>query len=156
MGASEKKAARYDRVIAQLGPLLTATEDPISRMATVSALLYHKMRHFSWIGFYRLVDGELLVGPYQGTLACQNLARDVGVCWAGINRRETIVVPDVDAFPGHIACDSRSRSEIVVPVIDGAGEVAGVLDGDSERLAAFDAVDGEKLGAIAGMIYGAG
>jgi L-methionine (R)-S-oxide reductase len=98
------------------------------------------------------VQGELIVGPYQGPLACQVLTRDRGVCWAGINREATILVPDVRQFPGHIACDSRSLSEIVVPYRDGRGNIAGVLDIDSDRLAQFDAVDARQLELIVAML----
>lgn len=150
---SEQKKERYQRIIIQLQDLLEATEDPISRMATIAALLYHKMGHFFWIGFYRLQDGQLLVGPYQGTLACQKLAKDTGVCWACVNGNETVLVPDVTQFPGHIACDSRSRSEIVIPVRDPKGEVAAVLDADSDKLDTYDAIDSEHLQIIADLIF---
>jgi L-methionine (R)-S-oxide reductase len=135
-----------------LAPLLSKTHDPQARMATIVALLCHKFDQFFWCGFYRLVQGELIVGPYQGPLACQVLTRDRGVCWAGINREATILVPDVRQFPGHIACDSRSLSEIVVPYRDGRGNIAGVLDIDSDRLAQFDAVDARQLELIVAML----
>jgi GAF domain-containing protein len=122
-------------------------------MATIATLLFHKFDYFFWCGFYRLVQGELIVGPYQGPLACQVLAKDRGVCWASIKQGETIMVPDVRQFPGHIACDSRSRSEIVVPFRDGAGNVAGVLDVDSDRLDSFDEVDARQLEMIVALLY---
>ena len=147
-----KKAARYDRVAAQLEEQFAKTRDPIARMATAAALLKGKLGHLFWVGFYRLVDGELTVGPYQGALACQVLARHTGVCWAGLDRGETVIVPDVEAFPGHIACDSRSRSEIVVPVRDRDGRVWAVLDADSDRPRAFDDDDARGLERIARMI----
>jgi len=106
---------RYKRIYEQLRGLLTKTNDKIARMATIVAVLHHKMPHFFWTGFYRIVDGELIVGPYQGPLACQVLGKNKGVCWACVNRKETIIVPDVEKFPGHIACDPRSKSEITVP-----------------------------------------
>jgi GAF domain-containing protein len=149
-----QKRARYGRIRGQLRELLTKTADPMARMATVVALLHHKMPHYFWTGFYRLVDGELTVGPYQGPVACQVLTAHAGVCWAGIDRGEPVVVPDVHAFPGHIACDSRSRSEIVIPLRDAAGAVVGVLDVDSERPAAFDDADRDELLPIVAMIYG--
>jgi len=106
---------RYKRIYEQLRGLFTKTNDKIARMATIVAVLHHKMPHFFWTGFYRIVDGELIVGPYQGPLACQVLEKNKGVCWACVNRKETIIVPDVEKFPGHIACDPRSKSEITVP-----------------------------------------
>ena len=148
-----KKQARYQRLRRQLAQLLVKTNDPLAHMATIAALLFHKFDYFFWCGFYRLVGGELTVGPYQGPLACQVLARDRGVCWAGIHQGETILVPDVRQFSGHITCDSRSRSEIVVPYRDGAGNVAGVLDVDSDRLASFDEVDARQLEMIVALLH---
>lgn len=150
---SEQKQQRYQRIASQLRGLLKATDDPISRMATIAALLYHKMRHFFWIGFYRFQERQLLVGPYQGTIACQTLQKDTGVCWACLNRNATILVPDVSKFPGHIACDSRSKSEIVVPVRDVDGRVAAVLDADSDKLDMYDSIDAESLQIIVDLIY---
>lgn len=148
-----QKSNRYNRIIEQLKDLFSVTSDPVSRMATASALLYHKMNHFYWIGFYRLVEAELRVGPYQGTLACQKLAKDTGVCWAAVNQNKTIVVPDVHQFAGHVACDPKSKSEIVVPVHDKTGKVAAVLDADSDKLNTFDPIDAQHLQLIASMIY---
>ncbi|HEX2394349.1 MAG TPA: GAF domain-containing protein, partial [Bacteroidales bacterium] len=111
-----KKASRYQRIYMQINELLRTCDDIQSRMATVNALLYHKMDGFFWVGFYILKNGKLLVGPYQGPLACLELPVNTGVCWAGINSGKPVVVPDVHKFPGHIACDSRSKSEIVIPV----------------------------------------
>jgi GAF domain-containing protein len=152
----EQKKHRYQRIIIQLQGLLAATEDPISRMATIAALLYHKMGHFFWFGFYRLQNGQLLVGPYQGTLACQKLTKDTGVCWACVNGNETVVVPDVSQFPGHIACDSRSRSEIAIPVRNPSGGVVAVLDADSDNPDTYDAIDAEHLQIVADMIFTGG
>ncbi len=106
------------------------------------------MDYFFWTGFYLLDKGELIVGPYQGSLACIKLRKDTGVCWAGINKGETVVVPDVHMFPGHIACDSRSNSEIVVPLRDKNGNIIGVLDVDSKEHGSFDDVDAEWLQKI--------
>jgi len=145
---------RYDRVAEQLAELYAKVADPQARMASAAALLQHKMPHFFWTGFYRLVDGDLIVGPYQGPIACLLLERHKGVCWAGVDRGEPVLVPDVHAFPGHIACDSRSESEVVVPVRDAAGAIVGVLDVDSEKPDAFSQADVEGLTKIAGMIYG--
>jgi L-methionine (R)-S-oxide reductase len=149
-----QKQKRYDRIIIQLRQLLEATDDPICRMATVSSLLYHKMGHFFWIGFYRLIDGQLLVGPYQGAIACQKLQKDTGVCWACVSQEKPIVVGDVEKFPGHIACDARSRSEIVIPVRNAEGVVVAVLDADSDKLDSYNDIDQVNLQAVADMIYG--
>jgi GAF domain-containing protein len=147
-----RKKARYDRLHGQLADLLKKTPDPLARMATITALLFHKFDYFFWCGFYRLVHGDLIVGPYQGPLACQVLAKNQGACWAGINEENTIIIPDVRQFPGHIACDSRSLSEIVVPFRDGSGNVAGVLDVDSDRLAQFDEIDARQLELIIDLL----
>lgn len=147
-----KKRGRYDRIYDQLSGLLNATDDVVSRMATVAALLHHKMDGFFWTGFYLLSDGNLFVGPYQGPVACQVLAKDTGVCWTGVNQGKTIIVPDVEQFPGHIACDSRSRSEIVVPVWNKDGHIIAVLDVDSKELEQFDETDAAGLEKIVGLI----
>jgi len=147
-----QKNSRYERINGQLAGLLEKTDDLQARMATVAALLYHKLDHYFWCGFYRLVEGELVIGPYQGPLACQVLARSRGVCWHAVNTNETVVVPDVERFPGHIACDSRSRSEIVVPVRDGDGRMVAVLDVDSDKLSQFDEVDAGHLERIAALL----
>ncbi len=149
---SQRKKERYGRIFDQLSGLLTKTPDPTARMATVAALLFHKMDHFDWCGFYRLVGGELVVGPYQGPLACQVLEKGKGVCWAALRREEAIVVPDVTKFPGHIACDARSRSEIVVPLQTVAGDVWAVLDVDSQTLDSFDDTDADALRRIVSLI----
>ena len=148
-----QKQKRYNRIIIQLRQLLKATDDPICRMATASSLLYHKMGHFFWIGFYHLIDGQLLVGPYQGAIACQRLQKDTGVCWACVNQEKAIIVGDVEKFPGHIACDARSRSEIVIPVRNAEGVVVAVLDADSDKLDSYDDIDRVNLQAVADMIY---
>jgi L-methionine (R)-S-oxide reductase len=149
----DRLAARYARIVEQLRELFVKTHDPTARMATAVALLHHKQPHFFWTGFYRLIGEELVVGPYQGPLACAVLPEPAGVCWAAVQRGESILVPDVHAFPGHIACDSRSRSEVVVLVRDGNGAIVGVLDVDSDRPDAFGAEDVRGLEAIAALIY---
>jgi L-methionine (R)-S-oxide reductase len=148
----QKKAGRYERIYNQLAELLTATDNSISRMATIAAVLHNKMDGFFWTGFYLIKNGKLLVGPYQGPLACQELEKDNGVCWAGINQNKTIIVPDVEKFPGHIACDSRSRSEIVIPLIDQDGKVFGVLDVDSKDTDTFDEFDAKGLERIISLL----
>jgi GAF domain-containing protein len=149
----EKKQGRYRRIYLQIEGLLTKTADPVARMATISAILHHKMEGFFWTGFYLLKERDLIVGPYQGPVACQVLTRNQGVCWASVNQREVIIVPDVHAFPGHIACDSRSRSEIAVPVFDRSGIVRAVLDVDSREVGNFDETDGQWLTEIAALVY---
>jgi len=146
------KRDRYQRIHEQLSELLKKSDDRMAHMATIAAVLHHKMPHFFWTGFYRLIDGDLVVGPYQGPMACQVLDRSKGVCRAGVTRNETVLVPDVEAFPGHIPCDSRSKSEIVVPVRDAAGTVIGVLDVDSDKLDAFDEIDAEGLERIIALL----
>jgi L-methionine (R)-S-oxide reductase len=148
----ETKRERYRRIAKQLEGLFEDTKDPMARMATAAALLHHKLPGFFWTGFYLLRDGELTVGPYQGSLACLVLAPHTGVCWAAIDRGETVIVPDVHAFPGHIACDARSRSEIVVPVRRRDGAITAVLDVDSETLDRFDEIDEQGLEAIVALI----
>jgi GAF domain-containing protein len=150
---AQRKRARYGRVVEQLTTLVAATVDPVARMATAAAVLHAKMPGFFWTGWYMLGDGALTVGPYQGALACLVLKAHTGVCWAAIDRGESVIVPDVHKFAGHIACDSRSRSEIVVPLRDAAGAVVGVLDVDSSELARFDEVDREGLEAVAVLIH---
>jgi len=147
-------ADRYRRLGGQLAGLIAGVSNPISRMATAAALLHAKLPGFSWTGWYLLDErGELVVGPYQGPLACLRLPAHTGVCWAAIDRGECLIVPDVHAFPGHIACDARSRAEIVVPVRDRAGATVGVLDVDSEQPGRFTGTDRAGLEAIAAMIY---
>ena len=152
MDARQKKA-RYERVAEQLKELFGATKDAGARMATAAALLHAKMDGFFWVGWYLLRSGELTVGPYQGPLACLVLKAHTGVCWTGLDRAESVIVPDVHAYPGHIECDPRSRSEIVVPLRDRSGAPVGVLDVDSERAAHFDDVDRDGLEAIAALIH---
>ena len=122
-------------------------------MATINAVLYHKMESFFWVGFYLFQEEKLQVGPYQGSLACIHLAKDTGVCWAAVNKNMTIVVDDVHAFPGHIACDARSQSEIVVPLKGTKGKTVGVLDIDSKTLASFNETDALYLERIVRLVY---
>ncbi|MDB5458656.1 MAG: hypothetical protein JWO72_397 [Caulobacteraceae bacterium] len=148
---SAHKAARYAEVAEQIAAVLEGETDRVARMATVAAMLGQAFDHFFWTGFY-VVDpeqpDELVVGPYQGTLGCLRIAFGRGVCGAAAVSRRTQVVEDVHAFPGHIACDSRSLSEIVVPVLDGFGRLIAVFDVDAVELAAFDQVDARGLERI--------
>lgn len=150
---AQARRTRYERLAEQLRGLFSDTRDPVARMATAAALLHAKIPGFSWTGWYLLRGGALTVGPYQGPLACLELPDHEGVCWAGIDRGETVLVADVHAFPGHVACDPRSRSEIVVPLRDPSGTLVGVLDVDSERPAHFDELDREGLEAVTNLIY---
>ena len=122
-------------------------------MATIVALLHHKMPHFFWTGFYRLHAEVLVAGPYQGPLACAVLRPAAGVCWAAVTRGETLLGPDVETFPGHVACDARSKSEVVVLLRNRAGEITGLLDVDSDQPAAFSQVDVKGLEQIVAMLY---
>jgi GAF domain-containing protein len=147
-----KKEGRYLRIYKQLEELCSKPGTPISRMATIAAVLHHKMDHFFWTGFYLLEDDRLIAGPYQGPVACQELEKGKGVCWAAIMRDSAIIVPDVTQFPGHIACDARSKSEIAVPVKDNNGITIAVLDIDSAKAGQFDEVDEKYLKKISGFI----
>ncbi len=133
------KEEQYEALLPQIEALLEGEPDPIARMANMAAALHETFR-FWWTGFYRVVGDELVLGPFQGPIACTRIARGRGVCGTAWAKAETQVVPDVDKFPGHIACSSASRSEIVVPVFHD-GEVIAVLDIDSDRLATFDETD---------------
>ena len=145
------KAQRYAEVAQEIAAVLDGEPNVTARMATVAAMLAASFDHFFWTGFY-VVDPEkreeLVVGPYQGTLGCLRIAFGHGVCGTAARTRRTQVVADVNAFPGHSACDSRSVSEIVAPVVDAQGRLLAVFDVDSETPAAFDAVDAEWLERI--------
>ena len=151
------KAARYAEVEAEILAVLDGEPDRVARMATVSSMLADAFPAFFWTGFY-VVDAakgdELVVGPYQGTLGCLRIPFGRGVCGAAAAERRTQIVEDVHAFPGHIACDSRSASEIVVPVLDPSGALIAVLDVDATEKAAFDAVDAEWLERLMGKLFG--
>ena len=138
------KEERYVALLPQLEGLLSGETDEVANLANVAAALKETFGFF-WVGFYRVVGDELVLGPFQGPVACTRIRKGRGVCGTAWQEARTLVVPDVDAFPGHIACSSLSRSEIVVPLVDGAGEVWGVLDIDSSGLNAFDEVDARFL-----------
>ena len=151
------KAERYAQVAEEIAAVLAGEPNPTARMATVAAMLAATFEHYFWTGFY-VVDpdkpDELVVGPYQGTLGCLRIPFGRGVCGAAAASRQTQLVADVHAFPGHIACDSRSASEIVVPVFAPDGRLIAVFDVDSETPAAFDAVDADGLAAILSQAFG--
>ncbi len=148
------KEKRYQRLHKQIHDLIIkSSNNPLSNMATINAVLYHKMEYFFWCGFYLFQKGKLQVGPYQGALACINLPAGTGVCHAAISQKKTLIVPDVEAFPGHIACDSRVKSEIVVPLYDKTGNITGVLDVDSKSTDNFDEADVAGLEKILKLVY---
>jgi len=142
------KAGRYLRIYDQIETLLAKPGNDISKMATIVAVLHNKFDYFFWTGFYLLHYGELIAGPYQGPVACQLLEKDKGVCWAAINSGKAVIVHDVNDFPGHIACDSRSKSEIAIPFKNYESKIIGVLDVDSKELNSFDEIDREGLERI--------
>jgi GAF domain-containing protein len=141
----EPKERAYAQLRAHMIGVLAGIDDDLAGMATMSALLHHAFAHL-WTGFYRVVGpGLLRVGPYQGTVGCLEIAFGRGVCGTAAAERRTVIVSDVDRFPGHITCDPRSKSEIVVPVFDRGGSLIAVLDVDSTRRAAFDQLDAAGL-----------
>lgn len=138
-----------ERIIA----LCSGEDDVIAKMASVSCILSHEMERFFWTGFYRVVGDTLVIGPYQGTVGCLRIPFGKGVCGEAALSGETQVVANVHEFPGHIACDSRSNSEIVVPVRDRKGDLIAVLDIDSEDLGHFDEVDRAQLEALVSDVF---
>jgi len=147
-----KKAKRYQRIITQLEELIQKTSDPLARMSTITAILHYKFDYYFWTGFYRLVGGELTVCCYQGSVACLVLEKHIGVCWAAIDNKKAQVIPDVKKFPSHIACDSRSASEIVIPIWRD-NKIVAVVDVDSKELDSFDEIDAEYLEKIVKLVY---
>lgn len=144
------KSETYERLLREAGSLFSGESDLIAKMANMAALI-HRAFGFWWTGFYRVVDGELLLGPFQGPLACVHIAHGRGVCGTAWAEGRTLVVPDVEEFPGHIACSAESKSEIVVPLYHG-GEVIAVLDIDSERLATFNDTDRHYLERLVALL----
>jgi GAF domain-containing protein len=150
---SLNKPELYEAIARELGSLIAGEPDYIANLANASALLFHSLPDLNWAGFYLLKEGELVVGPFQGQPACVRIAMGKGVCGASAERRASIVVPDVHAFPGHIACDSASNSEIVVPMIRG-NELLGVLDIDSPKFGRFDEQDRAGLEKFVAVLLG--
>ena len=140
----------YAELARDLSALLAGERDLIANAANTSALIYDALPDLNWAGFYLYKCGELVLGPFQGKPACVRIAMGKGVCGTAAARRETVLVEDVHAFPGHIACDSASNSEIVIPLVRG-GELLGVLDLDSPNLRRFDAADRRGLETLAGI-----
>ncbi len=146
---AEEKKAIYDEVFLRIEALLAGQNDWISAMATVACELHHSFEYYHWTGFYRAVSSNLLlVGPYQGGHGCLEISFDRGVCGAAAKTRETQLVPDVNAFPGHIACSSSTLSEIVLPIITPKDRLLAVLDVDSNDPDAFDTTDQKALERI--------
>ena len=147
----EMKSKCYAELLRDAGALLEKEDDAIANTANLSALIYHGLPDLNWVGFYFLRGGVLVLGPFQGKIACTRIPMGKGVCGTAVSRAETVVVPNVHEFPGHIACDSASNSEIVVPVL-ADGTLHGVLDLDSPTLGRFDDDDREGLDALVALL----
>ena len=145
------KEETYKLLVSQIASLIDGEKDTIAIMSNVAAAI-HQTMGFWWTGFYRVVGDELVLGPFQGPVACMQIPYGKGVCGTAWQRAETVIVPDVEQFPGHIACSSESKSEIVVPVFSHDGKVVAVLDIDSEHLATFDDTDRKYLEEICKLI----
>ena len=148
--AEGSKTERYESIIPQIKGLIDGEPDLIANLANVAAALKEQFG-WLWVGFYLVKDNELVLGPFQGPVACTRIRKGRGVCGTRWEKAETVIVPDVEAFPGHIACTSLSRSEIVVPVVS-AGKVVGVLDVDSDQLNQYDETDRRYLEEIVSLI----
>ena len=145
------KATRYRELAPQLAALFEGEPDLVANLANASAAIAACVPTASWVGFYIMRGGELVLGPFQGKVACVRIAVGKGVCGTAVAQRRTVMVPDVARFPGHIACDAGTRSEIVVPILRG-GDVVAVLDLDSHELAAFDDLDAAGLAPVAELL----
>ena len=144
------KAEQYQSLFPQVAALLEGESDIIANLANVSAALKEQFNFF-WVGFYLVKNDELVLGPFQGPVACTRIAKGRGVCGAAWQQQKALIVPDVDAFPGHIACSSASKSEIVIPIIQN-NQVVAVLDVDSAELNQFDEIDEKYLSQIMGLL----
>lgn len=147
----DSKKELYENLLPQIKSLVEGETDMIANMANVSACLKDTF-NFWWVGFYRVIVNELVLGPFQGPLACTRIRKGKGVCGTAWQEARTVIVPDVDEFPGHIACSSLTKSEIVVPVFKN-DEIVAVLDIDSEKLAAFDETDRENLEQLVAYLF---
>lgn len=145
------RTALYESLLPQLAALIEDETDLTANLANIAAALKETFGFF-WVGFYLKKDNQLVLGPFQGPIACTRIAFDKGVCGAAYTRRETILVPDVEQFPGHIACSSASKSEVVVPVFDQTGAVVMVLDVDSDQLDDFTQADVDGLEAVGRLV----
>lgn len=141
----------YAEILPQIESVISSETDYIANLANVAAMLKEAFGFF-WVGFYRMQEGELVLGPFQGPLACTRIALTRGVCGAAATQKATLIVPDVDQFPGHIACSSLSKSEIVVPLVDAHGEVQLILDVDSDLLNDFSETDAQGLEIVMDFI----
>lgn len=146
------KSSRYELVLKQISALIAGETDETAVLANVSSALATAFPEWLWTGFYLVRNGELLLGPFQGPVACYHIKKGRGVCGSSWEREETIVVPDVEEFPGHIACSSLSRSEIVVPMYSKEGDIVGVLDIDSPEIGTFDQVDKQYLEQLVSVL----
>ena len=144
------KSEQYQSLLPQIKALLEGEPDLIANLANITGALKEQF-NWLWVGFYLVKNGELVLGPFQGPVACTRIQKGRGVCGASWQQKKTLIVPDVEKFPGHIACSSLSKSEIVIPILKG-DEVVGVLDVDSELLDQFDEVDGEYLGKVVALV----
>jgi L-methionine (R)-S-oxide reductase len=147
MTQQQKKVA-YQLALNQIDSVLEGESHAVLKMATINCILKENLQYYFWTGFYLVHNGELIVGPYQGTLGCLHIAFGKGVCGTAAKEKKTQVVKDVNKFPGHIACDSRSQSEIVVPVFNNKKKLIAVFDVDSDKKESFDTIDQQYLEAI--------
>lgn len=145
------KEEKYQLLVSQISSLINGEKDTTAIMSNVAAAI-HQTMGFWWTGFYRVIGNELVLGPFQGPVACMHIPYGKGVCGTSWQRAETVIVPDVEQFPGHIACSSESKSEIVVPVLSSNGKVMAVLDIDSEHIGTFDDIDRKYLEDICKLI----
>ena len=145
------KEEKYQLLVSQISSLINGEKDTTAVMSNVAAAI-HQTMGFCWTGFYRVIGNELVLGPFQGPVACMHIPYGKGVCGTSWQRAETVIVPDVEQFPGHIACSSESKSEIVVPVFSSNGKVMAVLDIDSEHIGTFDDIDRKYLEDICKLI----
>jgi len=148
---STDKTGTYQSLIPQIEALLYGEDDMIANLANICAALKEQFKWF-WVGFYLIKQNELVLGPFQGPVACTRIAKGKGVCGAAWAQAEILIVPDVEEFPGHIACSSLSRSEIVIPLFNSKNEIVGVFDVDSEHLAHFDETDAQFLQQIVKLV----
>jgi GAF domain-containing protein len=149
----QAKLRLYQEAEAEIRGHFSMTANWTARLATTAAVLHQKFRYFYWTGFYLLIDGELTIGPYEGSVACAVLPRHTGVCWSAIDGERSVNVPNVRDFDGHIACDGRANAELVVPLRDPAGTILGVLDIDSADFDIFSQADIDGLERVLALLW---